>query len=87
LLLCFVVRHLFHIKAFGAKEATSHSKVSNVMNVMEQSPSSEPTSNSASQEIPHIYEPKVSLACSQETTTGSYPEPVESSPCVPTLFL
>jgi len=32
-------------------------------------------------------EPKDSLQCSQEPTTGPYPEPNKSSPHVPDLFL
>jgi hypothetical protein len=31
-------------------------------------------------------EPEGSLLCSQEPTTGPYPEPDESSPQFPTLF-
>jgi hypothetical protein len=32
-------------------------------------------------------EPKFSLLCSQEPATGPYPEPDESNPHLPTLFL
>jgi hypothetical protein len=32
-------------------------------------------------------EPEGSLACSQESATDPYPEPEESSPQLPTIFL
>jgi hypothetical protein len=54
---------------------------------MEHSPSSEASSHSASQEILRIFmKTEGSLLCSQEPATGSYPEPYESSPQIPTLF-
>jgi len=54
---------------------------------MEQSPSCEANSHLASQEVPPPFmEPEGLSPCSQEPTTGSYPEPDESNPCLPTLF-
>lgn len=48
----------------------------------------ESSSYSVSQEIPHIsVGPKGSLLCSQETTTGSYPDPDESSLNLQILYL
>jgi hypothetical protein len=55
---------------------------------MEQSPSWEAYSHSDSQEIPPSFvESEGSLQCSQEPTTGSYPEPDISSPQFSILFL
>jgi hypothetical protein len=54
---------------------------------MEQIPSREANSHSASQEMPRLFMgPEGSLPCSQELTISPYPEPVESS-YLPTLFL
>jgi hypothetical protein len=46
---------------------------------MGQSPSWEANSFSASQEIPRIMEPEVSLLCSQKPATCPYPEPAQFS--------
>jgi hypothetical protein len=55
---------------------------------MKDSPSSESSSFSISQEIPHIsVGPKGSLLCSQETATSSYPDPAESSLKIQILYL
>jgi len=52
------------------------------MNCMGHSPSLEADSHTTSQEIL----PDGSLTCSQESTTGSYPEPDLSSAKFPTIF-
>ena len=55
---------------------------------MEQSPSREANRFSASQEIPQIlWNPKVSLQYSQQPVTGPCPEPDQSSPHHPFMFL
>jgi hypothetical protein len=55
-----------------------------ITNSTEQSLSWETTNFSASQEIPpHIMEPEGSLPRSQATATCPYPEPYQSSPCLP----
>lgn len=55
---------------------------------MKDSPSCESSSSSFSQEIPHTsVGPKGSLLCSQDTTTGSYPDPDESSLNLQILYL
>jgi hypothetical protein len=46
----------------------------------------ESSRSSATQEIPRIMEPKVSLSCSQERIFRLYPEPDESTSQPPTLF-
>jgi hypothetical protein len=53
---------------------------------MEQSPSWEANSHSASQEILRFMETKGSLPCSQELATGLHPEPDESNPHLRTLL-
>jgi len=53
---------------------------------MEQSPSSEANSHSASQEIPRLYRTPGLLPCSQRPSTGPYPKPDESSPQLSSLF-
>jgi hypothetical protein len=35
----------------------------------------------------HIMDQVVSLLCSQDPSTGPYPEPDKSSPCHPILFI
>jgi hypothetical protein len=55
---------------------------------MKDSLSCESSSSSVSQEIPQIsVGPKGSLLCSQETATGSYPAPDESSLNLQILYL
>jgi hypothetical protein len=54
---------------------------------MEQSPSCEANSHSASQEILTFMEPELSLSFSEGPATGPYPDPDESSPHLYTLFL
>ena len=55
---------------------------------MKDSPSCESSSSLVSQEIPHISVGlKCSLLCSQETATGSYPGPDESSLNLQILYL
>jgi len=53
---------------------------------MEQSPSREASSHSASQEIPPFLEYEGSLPCSQQPATGHYPKPDASSPHFHMLF-
>jgi hypothetical protein len=56
-------------------------------NSMEQNPSWQANSHSATQEIPRPFmEPEGSLPCSQQPATDPYPEPDESSSHLPTLF-
>jgi hypothetical protein len=51
------------------------------INFMKLSPSSESASCAASQELPQNFkEPEGSLPCSQEPSTGPYPEPDLTSP-------
>jgi len=59
-------------------------KQPNKTNYMEQRPSWEADSHSASQDIPEFYGGQ--LPCSQGPTTGPYSEPDASSPHLPTLF-
>jgi hypothetical protein len=55
---------------------------------MELSPASEANSRLAIQETSTIsYETEGSLPCSQESTTGRYPQPDESIPPPPILLL
>jgi hypothetical protein len=55
---------------------------------MEQSPPREANSHSASQKPPPpSLEPEGSLPYSQQPATSPYPEPYESSPYIPILFL
>jgi hypothetical protein len=55
---------------------------------MELSPSWEVAICAATQELPSLFlEPEGSLSCSQEPSTGPYPEPDQSSPYYPTLSL
>jgi len=55
---------------------------------MEQSPSWEADSHTASQiNSPPLVESEGSLPCSKQAATGPYPEPDESSPHLPTPFL
>jgi hypothetical protein len=55
---------------------------------MELSPSWETADYAATQEIPSNFkEPEGSSPCSQERSTGPYPEPVRSSPYHPILSL
>jgi hypothetical protein len=55
---------------------------------MELSHSREATSRSALQEFPQNFmEPEGSVACSQEPSTGPYPEPQQVSPYQAILFL
>jgi hypothetical protein len=54
---------------------------------MEPSLSWEAASCSVAQEFPNIKQLEDSLPCSQEAATDRYPEPDESSPYHPTLFL
>jgi hypothetical protein len=46
-----------------------------------------PLSRKQTEIPPPITEDYGSLPCSQQSTTGPYPEPDESSPHIPTLFL
>jgi hypothetical protein len=58
----------------------------NITNSMEQSPSWETNNHSASQEIPRLVRnPKVRYRV--HSAPGPYPEPHESSPHPPALFL
>jgi hypothetical protein len=52
-----------------------------------QSPFSEVIFHSCSRNSLHFVQPKDSLSCSQEPTTGPYPQPDKSSPCHPIIFL
>jgi hypothetical protein len=55
---------------------------------MELSPFYEANSlHSYSKMSQYIIEPEVLLPCSQEPATGPYPEPNESNPYYPVLFL
>jgi hypothetical protein len=57
-------------------------------NSMELKISWEAASRSAAQEFPqHFMVPEGSLPCSQEPSTGPYPEPDQSSQYLPILFL
>jgi len=61
-------------------------KTTHTTNSVQQSPSWEASSRSASQEISRLlWNPEGSIPCSQEQATGSCPEPDESSPLSPNL--
>jgi hypothetical protein len=54
----------------------------------ELSPSWGAVNCAAPQEPPqHFYEPESSISCSQEPSTGPYPEPYQSNPLHPILSL
>jgi hypothetical protein len=60
----------------------------NMYLLTELSPSWEAANCAAIQEIPSNFkEPESSLSCSQESSTGPYPEPVQFSPYHPILSL
>jgi hypothetical protein len=46
-----------------------------------------PNSRNGHRVSQHFMEPEDSLPCSQEPSSGPCPEPDESSPCHPILFL
>jgi hypothetical protein len=60
---------------------TAGEKMQKIINSFVQGPSRDATSYSASQRnFQHFMELELSLPCSQQRTTGLYPEPDESSP-------